>query len=231
MRFIISLLLLFAIVFVGFVFYFSKPKNLGIKYTQEDLKSIHSRLNVKFEPLSKDVSKTGKTLIVAGSHQVDEYFTSQELTAAVDNRNKQYVYFPFNNVQIRVNADGSIEGSATVTYNDAVNYLVALGVSYQDIIKAAAKFNVPKVGFPVYLKASGSIVNNLGHIKIHSANIANIPVPQNFVDQYGPGVNDLIEDVIKDRQPSYNIEKLEIIEGKVHFKGTSPDIEQAVRSL
>lgn len=231
MRLIISLLLLFTIVFVGFVFYFSRPKNLGIKYTQEDLKSIYSKLNVKFEPLSKDVLKTGKTLIVAGSHPVDESFTSQELSAVIDNRYKQYVYFPFRNVQIKVNSDGSVEGSATITYNDAVNYLVALGVSYQDIVKAAAKFKVPKVSFPVYLKASGSILNNLGHIKIESANIANIPIPQNLVDQYGPSINDLVEDVIKERQPSYNIEKLEVVKGKVHFKGSSPDVEQAARSL
>ena len=230
MKLILSLFLFFGLLIGGAFFYFSQAKNLGITYTQADLKSMYSKLDVKFEALPTN-SGTGRTLIVSGAHPVDQYFNSSELTAAADNRRKQYIYFPFRNVQIRVNRDGSVEGTAIVNYNDAVNYLVVLGVSYQDVVKAAAKFKIPNINIPVYLKASGSIINNLGHVNIQSANIANIPVPQNLVDQYGPGINDLVESVIKERQPSYNIEKLEVQNGKVHFKGTSPDVEQAVRSL
>ena len=231
MRIILYLFFLVAVLFIGAVFYFFKPAGLCITYTQENLKSVYSKLNVKFEPLSPDLIKKGKTLIVAGAHPVDVSFSSEELTAAVDNRRKNYVYFPFRNVQIRINSDGTVEGAATVNFNDAANYLVALCVSYEDIVKAAAKFKVPNVNIQIYLKANGSILNNLGHINIQAAKIANIPVPQNLVNQYGPGVNDLVESVIKDRQPSYNIEKLEVVDGKVHFKGTSPDKEQAARSL
>lgn len=231
MKSIVSLILILALLFAGGVFYFSKPKTLGATYSQADLKSFQSKLKVKYEPLSKDLMKRGKTLIVAGAHEVDEQFSSQELTAAIDNRKKQYAFFPFQDVQIRINGDNTIEGSAAVTYNDTLNYLIALGVSYQDIVKAAAKFNIPKIKLAVYLKASGSIINNLGHIKIISVSIANIPIPDNLVKKYGPGINDLIEDVIRSRQPSYNIEKLEVVDGKVHFKGTSPDTEMAVKSL
>lgn len=230
MRFIFSLLFLIVLIAAGSYFYFLRPQNLGIVYSQKDLNLANEKLKVRFEALSKDL-KTDKTIIVAGAHPVDQSFTSEELTALVDNRHKQYIYFPFRNVQIRVNKDGTVEGTATVTYNDAVNYLVALGVSYQDIVKAAAKFQVPKIGFPVYLKAKGSIINNLGHIKIESAKIANVPIPQNLVDQYGPGVNDLAQSVIKERQPSYNIETLKAIDGKVYFKGTSPDVEMAARLI
>lgn len=217
-------------IFAAGFFYFFKPFSLGITYTQKDFKSANSKLKVRFEPLSGEL-KTDKTIIVAGAHPVDHSFTSEELTALVDNRHKQYVYFPFRNAQIRVNKDGTIEGTATVSYNDAVNYLVALGVLYKDIVEAASKFKIPKISIPVYLKASGSIINNLGHIKIESAKIANIPIPQNLVDEYGPGINDLVQSVIRDRQPSYNIENLKVVDGKVYFKGTSPDVEMAVRKI
>ncbi|MBI5127308.1 hypothetical protein HZA76_02525 [Candidatus Roizmanbacteria bacterium] len=230
MKLILSLLLIIVVTFIGAFFYLRQPKNLGVTYTQADLKSIYGKLKVTFEPLPTNAG-TEKTLIVSGSHPVDANFSSQELTAAVDNRRKNYIYFPFRNVQIRVNPDGSVEGAGTVNFQDAVNYLVALGVSYQDIAKAAAKFKVPNADLPVYLKVSGSILNNLGHLSVESASIVNIPVPQGLVNQYGPAINDLVESVIKDRQPSYNIEKLEVVNGKVHFKGTSPDKEQAVRSL
>ncbi len=230
MKFIFSFLLILAIVVVGVFFYLRQPKNLGVTYNQADLKSIYGKLKVVFEPLPTNAG-TEKTLIVSGAHPVDATFSSQELTAAADNRRKNYIYFPFRNVQIRVNSDGSVEGSGTVNFKDAVNYLVALGVSYQDIVKAAAKFKVPNADLPVYLKVSGTILNNLGHLSVQSVSIANIPVPQGLVNQYGPAINDLVESVIKDRQPSYNIEKLEVQNGKVHFKGTSPNIEQAARSL
>lgn len=230
MKIILSTLLLAVVLFAGAVFYFFKPAGLGISYTNGDLKSIQSKLKVRFESLPND-AKTDKKLIVFGAHPVETSFTSQELTAAVDNRHNQYVYFPFHNVQIRVNTDGSVEGTATVNYNDTVNYLLVLGVSYQDIIKAAAKFKVPNINIPVYLKASGSILNNLGHINIHSVKIANISIPENLVKQYGPGINDLVESVIRERQPSYNIEKLEVKDSKVYFKGTSPDVEMAARKL
>ncbi len=230
MKFLLSLILIIAALAAGAFFFLRQPKDLGITYTQADLKSIYGKLNVVFEPLPSNAG-TEKTLIVSGAHPVDTTFSSQELTAGADNRRKNYIYFPFRSVQIRVNPDGSVEGSATVNYHDAVNYLVALGVSYQDVVKAAAKFKVPDVNLPVYLKATGAVTNNLSKITIQSATIANIPVPQGLVNQYGPGVNDLVESVIKDRQPSYNIEKLEIVDGKVHFKGTAPDKEQAARSL
>lgn len=223
-----AIFLIVVILFSVGVFYMSQPKYLGVKYADADLKSSYEKLKVTYEPLPSDAPK-GKTLMVSGSHPVDQSFSSEELTALADNRKKNYAYFPFRKVQIRVNPEGSVEGAATVNYQSAVNYLLALGVSNKDITEAAAKFKVPNANLPVYLKVSGSVVNNLGHITVQSASIANIPVPQNLVNKYGPGINDLVESVIRDRQPSYNIEKLEVADGKVHFKGTSPDVEMAVR--
>jgi hypothetical protein len=230
MKVLLSFLLIVIILVAGSFFFLTRPKNLGITYTPANLKSISEKLKVDYESLSASAG-TEKTLIASGAHPVDATFSSEELTAGADNRRKNYVYFPFHNVQIRVNADGSIEGTATVNYQDAVNYLMALGVSSRDITEAAAKFKVPHINLPVYLKASGSITNNVGAISIQAATIANIPVPQGLVNQYGPGINGLVESVIKERQPSYNVEKLEVVSGQVHFKGTSPDKEQAVTSF
>lgn len=228
MKTVLAIFLIVVILFSAGVLYMSQPKYLGVKYSDADLKSSYEKLKVTYEPLPSDAPK-GKTLMVSGSHPVDQSFSSEELTALADNRKKNYAYFPFRKVQIRVNPEGSVEGAATVNYQSAVNYLLALGVSNKDITEAAAKFKVPNANLPVYLKVSGSVVNNLGHITVQSASIANIPVPQNLVNKYGPGINNLVESVIRDRQPSYNIEKLEVTDGKVHFKGTSPDVEMAVR--
>ncbi|OGG08082.1 hypothetical protein A3B48_02745 [Candidatus Gottesmanbacteria bacterium RIFCSPLOWO2_01_FULL_40_10] len=211
------------------IIYLVQPKNLGIKYSAQDHQAFNNKIKVSHEELPAD-SPSGKTLIASGNHPVDETFSSEELSAAADNRHKDYVYFPFHKVQIRVNSDGSVEGSASVSFQDAVNYLLALGVNSADISEGTKKFKIPNASLPVYLKVSGSVENNTSRISVQQAKIANIGVPQNLIDEYGPGLNDLVNSVISDRQPSYNVEKLEAVGGKVHFKGTSPDREQSVRS-
>lgn len=212
-------------------FYLLKPKALGISYTQKDLDSTKQKLNVTFAPLPAADQTATKTIIVSGSHPVDQTFSSAELTAAVDNRHNDYAYFPFRNVQIRVNPDGSVEGSATINYQDAVNYLVSLGVSRKAIAEGTAKFKIPNTNLPVYLKASGAIINNNSQINFSAAKIANINVPQNLITQFQPAVNDLIESIIKSRQPSYRIDKLEVVNGQVRFLGTAPNQEMAAKSI
>lgn len=223
-------LLTITILLVAGLMYLSRPTNLGVSYTSADLASLYKKINVSFEalPLGTPVNKS---LIFSGSHPVDQTFSSEEITAAADNRSNQYVYFPFRNVQIKVNTDGSVEGSATVNYSDAVEYLVALGVSSQDIAEGAKKFNIPNASLPVYLKVSGSVVNNTSNILVHEAKISHINIPKNLVNEYAPALNGFIDSIIKARQPSYNIQKLNVENGKIHFVGTAPDKEQAARSL
>ena len=224
-----KLLLILIIIIAAAGWYFLRPKTLGVGYASVDLQSAKQKLAVTYLPLPADGS-TAKTLTVTGSHPVDKTFSSQELTALADNRRKDYAYFPFRNVQIRVNDNGTVEGTATVNYPDLSAYLVALGVSYEDIEAAAAKFNVPRVNLPVYLKASGNISNNRSQISVSAAQIANISVPKNFLDKYSPTLNQLIETVISDRQPGYRIDKLEVVGGQIHFKGTAPDVEMAAKT-
>ena len=230
MKKFLLVLILFAALLAAAGWYLLKPKALGISYTQKDLDSIKQKVTVTFAPLPADAPAT-KTIIVSGAHPVDQTFTSAELTAAVDNRHNDYAYFPFRNVQIRVNPDGSVEGSGTINYQDAVNYLLTLGVSQKDITEGAAKFKIPNANLPVYLKASGAIINNDSQINFVTASIANINVPENLIKEFQPAVNGLIESVIKSRQPSYHIEKLEVVNGQIHFAGTAPDLEMAAKSV
>src|SRR3989344_1982436 len=226
-KFFIFLIVIFLLA-GAVIFYLLQPKTLGIRFTAADLESAKSKIKVTTVPLPTN-SPIDQTLIVSGSHPVDTSFTSEELSALADNRHKDYAYFPFKNVQIRVNNDGSVEGSATVNYQDAVNYFVSLGVSASDITEGAAKFKIPNANLPVYLKVSGTISDNQSQINVQQAKIANISIPQNYITEYSPALNNLIDSIIQDRQPSVNINKLEVKDGQVYFQGTSPDREQTVQ--
>ncbi|PIP87731.1 hypothetical protein COW80_04185, partial [Candidatus Beckwithbacteria bacterium CG22_combo_CG10-13_8_21_14_all_01_47_9] len=106
-----------------------------------------------------------------------------------------------------------------------------LGVSQKNITEGTAKYKIPNTNLPLYLKASGTITNNDSQINFSAASIANINVPENLIKEFQPAVNSLIESVIKSRQPSYQIDKLEVVNGQVHFLGTSPDVEMAAKTL
>ena len=55
------------------------------------------------------------------------------------------------------------------------------------------------ISLAVYLKVSGNIENNVSNIKVTDAKIANIPVGQDLINEYGPGLNELVESVIQNR--------------------------------
>lgn len=109
------------VLMAGGVYYLLQPKSLGISYTASDLESIYKKLNVTFEQLPANVP-ANKSLIVSGSHAIDQIFSSEELTAIADNRIREYAYFPFRNVQIRVNADGTNNVDKLEVLNGKVHY-------------------------------------------------------------------------------------------------------------
>lgn len=225
------LVLVFILGYLGFVpglsavFGSNRPKNLGVKYTDDDKITAVEKLQVKYGQLSPNATEKG--LVLKGYHPVDKSFTSQELTALADTRQRQFSLFPFKSVQIKVNTDGTIEGSAILEFNTALNYLQTLGVPLDQVNKAVDKFKILRGNLPVYLKASGEVVNNSSNIVVKSAEIARIPIPQSLVKQYGPNLNNLVEDIISKRKPHYDIKSLKVEDGKVHFIGNSPDEEWA----
>jgi len=228
---VLLLVFVFVLGFLGFVPGLSavlganKAKNLGIKYTDADKITAVEKLQVKYGQLSANASEKG--LVLKGFHPVDKFFTSQELTALADTRQKQFGLFPFKNVQIRVNPDGTVEGSGILEFNTALDYLQQLGVPLDQVNKAIDKFKILRGELPVYLKVSGGVVNNTSNIIVQSAEIARIPIPQALVNQYGPSLNNLVEDIVAQRKPHYDIKSLKVEEGKIHFVGSSPDEEWA----
>ena len=83
-----------------------KPRDLGIKYTQSNLSSIRSRSQVQYLTLP-DSNTPSLTRQFSGKRNVTADFTSEEITATINNQ--PWKYFPYKNVQVKFNADGSGE--------------------------------------------------------------------------------------------------------------------------
>src|SRR3989338_10927420 len=86
------LIIIFILGYLGFVpglsavFGSNKPKNLGIKYTDDDKITADEKLQVKYGQLSANATEKG--LVLKGYHPVDKIFASEEITALADTRQK-----------------------------------------------------------------------------------------------------------------------------------------------
>lgn len=130
----------------------NKPKNLGIKYTQEDLLAARSKSQISYEVLPAGSTTTSQ---FSGERQVSKSFTSAEITASLNNQ--PWVDYPYKNVQVKFNADGSGEISGNIIKDKFPGYMNAIGVP-QVATDLAMKFLPPDPAF--YVKIKASLTNN-----------------------------------------------------------------------
>ncbi len=157
---IIVLLPIFGLGMTGFVPGLSavlgtdKPRDLGIKYSQANLQSIRSKSQVKYETLP-DSPVPMQTRQFIGSRNYTGEFSAEEITATINNQ--PWKYWPYKNVQVKFNADGSGEISGILIKDKVPAYASTLGLP-SEVIQFAMKY-LP--GDPVfYVKMKAALTDN-----------------------------------------------------------------------
>lgn len=150
----------------------NKPRDLGIKYSQSDLSSIHAKSLVKYETLPSNVVPA-MTRLFSGERQFSGDFSSAEITATMNNQN--WIHWPFKNLQVKFNADGSGEISGTLIKSKVSGYAASIGVPQQaaDFI---AKYIPNDPAFYVKGKAALS-ENKVSVFEPQAFQIGRIPMP------------------------------------------------------
>jgi hypothetical protein len=198
-----------------------KPRDLGVKFTENDFKSMETKTGATAEPMP-DSETVSLTIKHVGQHDVDATFTQEEFTSKVSNR--KWRDNPFGNVQVKFNADGSAEASGILKLPVATRFFAAIGIATADVEAAAKKFNVPMADVPFYFKGTGVAENNHITPNLTALEIGRVPVPQSIINQYQQEAADLATDLLG-RVQGFSMEKAEIVDGKLHFVGTLPDKE------
>ena len=222
-----------------------KPRDLGIKYTQEDLKSIRTKNQVKYEVLPETQSPS-QTRSFSGQKQVNSDYTSREITATMNNQ--PWKYWPYKDVQVKFNADGSGEISGILVKEKVPGYASVIGIP-SEATNFAIKFLPPDPVF--YVKLKGSLVENkVSEFEPQAFEIGRIPMPLNvflslggknlvktaFAQNIGEMTNELskvknkkalIIDFINTKVSSdfgsFYAKKAYFGENKVFFEGTLPE--------
>ena len=173
----------------------NRPRDLGVRYTRADYESGlekipgHTVTNPEFLCLTCDYESRGHV-------PADTTFTQEEFTAQVNTLNA--AAGQVSDAQVRFNADGSIETSATVADSLFKGPIYGKG-RIEDYSSRAVRLDVEaaevgRIGLDASERSTGSDI-----------------------------VNRVIADFF-DKNPGLSIEKLAIESGGVYFKGTFPEM-------
>ena len=193
-----TITLLVAVTVVGMAYYviplMTKPRNLGIKPTQEAYMSVMKKLCIEVETFSSSAAvssnnsysgtyisppaqktapgdvKEGSPTASANSvqsyqikygppHEVSASLTSEELTSFTSANNS--LLGSFQSIQVRANSDGTVEASGTVDSDLVFKDLLNGKYTKEDLQKSLPMLGSISDSISFYLKASGTIENNL----------------------------------------------------------------------
>lgn len=204
---------------------FLKQVDLGVEETPEKIYGFYEEIGYE-NNLKGEEPKTGK-LVFEGTLLMEHTFTQQEINSWIAAWEGEWAGLPVRNSQIRINKDGTVEASTTVSLDSVEAFAKSLGYSDTDISNAKSYLKVVPQTLPVYAKGKASIVNNTVDYDIQDIKIGQFPLPSNM---YSP-VESALEHIttqIKNLSQDTNIEKAVVTPDGVDYKGTVPakvDIE------
>jgi hypothetical protein len=230
-----------------------KPRDLGIRFTEKDRTDARAKGGVQFGTLPPSTSDA-LSIQRFGKHEVDTSVTSSQASAMMNNR--PWKYWPYQNVQIKFNADGSAEATGGLNKAVVPGYASTIGIPKQ-AIEFAMKLLPPTPVF--YLKMKASLIDNkVAVFEPQVFELNRIPLPvSKFLAFNKPSFQlikpvyaqltidlitdltkvknkkDLITNYINSRLAGYTgffyAKEARFEENKMIFKGSLPDQEATVR--
>lgn len=229
----------------------NKPRDLGIKYTEADRTSARGKSQVVYETLPPDTPPE-KSHQTSGSRPIKTEFSSAEMTALMNNR--PWKYWPYGNVQVKFNADGSGEISGVLIKDRVPAYTAAIGIP-KEAVNLAMKLLPNKPVF--YVKGKAALVDNkvflfepqtfqLGRISMPVDIFLSFVPPELVKEAYAAmdtteltgelskiqNKKALIVEYINRRlssYPGFYAKRAEFAENKLIFEGTLPEKEAVVQ--
>lgn len=228
----------------------NKPRDLGIRFTEKDRVEAQTKSGVQYATLPASTSDA-LSIQRFGKHDVDASWTSAQMSALMNNR--PWKYWPYKDIQVKFNADGSAEVSGGLNKAVVPNYAVAIGIP-KVAIEFAMKLLPPTPIF--YLKMKASLKNNqIGVFEPQAFQLNRIPLPVNAFLSFNPRLvkevnaqlsanmlgdlakvknkRSLIIGYVNSRLSSYDsfffAREARFEENKLIYKGTLADQEATVR--
>ncbi len=240
---ILVVVFLVVLFFGGIYFVLSTGKQVDVSWTEEDLSSGLEKSKVFIEDLEEIniVTLTENNFSISGSNEIEDYFTSEEMSALISTTN---VNGPISNINVSFGESDTGEVSFLLSEN-FVDFLKGQGLigkydrftvhaadvqDYIDNAPSDASITELIVGYisnivnkaPVY--ATGELYRdseNAVKIKIESLRVGRAPLPQEAIEKVEVETLRVVNAIISPEN-GFHIEELHVKDGKLYYKGSLP---------
>jgi hypothetical protein len=159
----------------------NKAKDLGVRYTEQNRTEARAKSQIVYEALPAETAPEVSST-TSGSREVTAEFSSEEMTALLNNR--PWKYFPYKNIQVKVNADGTAEISGNIIKSKLPGYAAYLGAP-REAIDFAMKFIPEDAAF--YCKGVASLESNqLALFEPQAFSLGRVPLPVSMFLSFVP---------------------------------------------
>lgn len=229
---VLGILLVLILVVVGVLGYFgfvpgistlfgsNKPRNLGVQATVADYDSYLRKAGTEIQHVQNSPA-AGKSFVASGKKDLTVTLSQEEITGRVNF--SKWKYMPVDNVQVRINNDGTEELSGILRVDRMSGFLSSMGfasVSEKDVGKALRFAGV--VGNPAfYAKAQVSVENNRAQVDLLSGEVGRFPIP--VADLNEKGVLTSLANESFSKVDGFYAKSVTFENGKATFTGTVPE--------
>ena len=208
----------------GDIFNVTKPKDLGVTYSEEDFDTFVAKTEsqiLPFEDAPEELQTTGPGIVFTSPKPYDMSFTNSEISARINYAN--WTSMPVKNVQVKFSDNGIIEVSGNLISGKLKSFASIAGYggySEENVDKGLSW--VEKLGSnpAFYLKARTEITNNELSLDTQSVEINRLGLPS---DQANKAITIATETIIKS-VTGLDAEKLTITDNAFNFKGNAPSL-------
>lgn len=198
----------------------NKARDLGVKYTEQDLLKGREMTGVALE----DLSVGANSLEFSGERTISGVYTSEIITAMINGA--KYQYYPLTNTQVKINTDGTTEAAGNFSISKALRWTEATGGSAQlsENAKKYTRFISDNPSF--YLKGKMNVVNNKIELDVSEAQISRFSATSSIIENYQDDLADFVEDRINNI-PNMSVELADFYGGSLNLKATYPAVEKS----
>lgn len=207
----------------GDFFNVTKPKDLGVTYTEEDFDTFMAKTESRVLPFSEAPKElqTGPGILFTSPKPYDMSFSNSEISARINYSN--WSSMPVENVQVKFSEGGIVEVSGNLISGKLKNFASIAGYggySEENVDKGLSWIEKLGANPAFYLKAETEITNNELILNTQNIEINRLGLPS---QQANKAITVAAETIIKSVS-GLDTEKLTITENAFNFKGNAPSV-------
>jgi hypothetical protein len=223
---VVILVVVLGLAYIGFVPGLSglmgstKPRNLGIKYSQADYEAYNQKTNTQ-TTITQTASVSGETLNFSEPKEMQVTMSEAEVSARIGH--SPWKYMPLTNFQIRFPGKDIVEFSANLATDRLSGFIAEAGgvdISQADIEKGLSYLKIVSKNPPVYAKAQVSVNDNKAEIVLQKLELGRMPIPFGSID-IDTSLENAVNDIM-DKTPGFKAKSVRFGDGKMTFEGSAP---------